>query len=269
MAKGGSFTVTALKIITIVMAVIGALYWYRIVFRVVGLFFTKRFPHTDVKHKYAIAIAARNEEAVIANLIESIKRQDYPAELLTIFVVADNCTDKTATIAREAGAVCYERFDSRHCTKGYALQYLFDCIEKDYGIESFEGYFIFDADNLLKKDYLSRMNDAFHSGEKVITSYRNTKNIDDNFIAALLATMGYSLNMTIVVFDRVRENLKYYSKKMTFGEIMNASINQTLTRSINTSLTTLITLSALYFFANLIGCFLIIIATVLSMISFF
>lgn len=45
---------------------------------------------------------------------------------------------------------------------------------------SFEGYFIFDADNLLKSDYISKMNDAFDSGEKIITSYRNTKNFDEN-----------------------------------------------------------------------------------------
>lgn len=71
--------------------------------------------------------------------------------------------------------------------------------------------------------------------------------IDALFVTALLTVIGFSVHDTIVVFDRVRENLKYYSKKMTFGEIMNGSINQTLTRSINTSLTTLITLFALYF----------------------
>ena len=74
--------------------------------------------------------------------------------------------------------------------------------------------------------------------------------IDALFITALLTVMGFSVHDTIVVFDRTRENLKYYSKKMTFGEIMNASVNQTLTRSINTSVTTLITLAALYFFGG-------------------
>lgn len=71
--------------------------------------------------------------------------------------------------------------------------------------------------------------------------------IDALFVTALLTVIGFSVHDTIVVFDRVRENLKYYSKKMSFGEIMNASINQTLARSINTSITTLITLLALYF----------------------
>ena len=74
--------------------------------------------------------------------------------------------------------------------------------------------------------------------------------IDALFVTALLTVIGFSVHDTIVVFDRVRENLKYYSKKMTFGEIMNASINQTLAISINTSLTTLLTLAALYFFGG-------------------
>ncbi|MBR2429965.1 protein translocase subunit SecF [bacterium] len=74
--------------------------------------------------------------------------------------------------------------------------------------------------------------------------------IDALFVTALLTVIGFSVHDTIVVFDRVRENLKYYSKKMTFGEIMNASINQTLARSINTSVTTLLTLTALYFFGG-------------------
>lgn len=74
--------------------------------------------------------------------------------------------------------------------------------------------------------------------------------IDSLFITAILTVLGYSVNNTIVVFDRVRENLKFYSKKATYNEIVNASVNQTLARSINTSLTTLLTLGALYFFGG-------------------
>lgn len=74
--------------------------------------------------------------------------------------------------------------------------------------------------------------------------------IDGLFITAILTVIGFSVHDTIVVFDRIRENLRYYSKKMSFGEIVDASVNQTLARSINTSLTTLITLFALYFFGG-------------------
>ncbi len=74
--------------------------------------------------------------------------------------------------------------------------------------------------------------------------------IDGLFVTAILTVIGFSVHDTIVVYDRIRENLRYYSKKMAFGEIVNVSVNQTLVRSINTSLTTLITLGALYFFGG-------------------
>lgn len=74
--------------------------------------------------------------------------------------------------------------------------------------------------------------------------------IDSLFVTAILTVIGFSVHDTIVVFDRIRENLRYYSKKMSFGEIVNVSVNQTLVRSINTSLTALITLLALYFFGG-------------------
>ena len=74
--------------------------------------------------------------------------------------------------------------------------------------------------------------------------------IDSLFVTAILTVLGFSVHDTIVVFDRIRENLKFYSKKATYDEIVNASVNQTLARSINTSLTTLITLGALYFFGG-------------------
>ncbi len=154
---------------------------------VLGMFFTRKFKSAKKKHKYAICIAARNEENVIGNLLDSINKQDYPKDLLQVFVVADNCDDRTAVIARDYGAICYERNDLEHRTKGYALQYLFECIEQDYGRDSFEGYFIFDADNLLKKNFVSKMNDAFDSGVKIITSYRNTKNFDENWISSTYA----------------------------------------------------------------------------------
>lgn len=74
--------------------------------------------------------------------------------------------------------------------------------------------------------------------------------IDALFITAVLTVLGFSVHDTIVVFDRVRENLKFSSKSMTYNDVVDASVNQTLARSINTSLTTLITLLALYIFGG-------------------
>lgn len=165
-------------------SVLSAMLIYRTAYIILGFLFTRHFAPAKKKHKYGVVIAARNEEAVLGNLLDSINKQDYPPELVKVFVVADNCTDTTAQIARQHGAVCYERFDNAHRTKGFALEFLFDRIEEDYGRQSFDGYFVFDADNLLKRDYISRMNDAFDSGEKIITSYRNTKNFDESWIAS-------------------------------------------------------------------------------------
>ena len=158
-------------------------YAYRSVYIVLGLFCVRRYAPAKKFHRYGIVVAARNEQRVLGYLLDSIRAQDYPPELITVFVVADNCTDRTALVAREHGAVCYERHDSEHCTKGYALEFLFDCIERDFGRASFDGYMIFDADNLLEKDFVSRMNDAFDAGERIVTSYRNTKNFDGGWIA--------------------------------------------------------------------------------------
>lgn len=160
---------------------------YKSIYIIIGLFTTRKFPAAKKQYRYAILVPARNEATVIGNLMESIKRQDYPDELITTFVVADNCTDNTAEIARQCGAVCYERFDDEHRTKGFALRFLLDKIEEDYGRDSFDGYFIFDADNLLKRDFVTRMNESFDAGEKIICSYRNTKNFDDNWISASYA----------------------------------------------------------------------------------
>lgn len=183
----GSFYPNIKNINTIIGNIISFLLAYRTIYVLLGIFFTRKFKPAKKQHKYGIVIAARNEEMVIGNLIDSIHKQDYPSDLVTIFVVADNCTDKTAEIAREKGCVCYERFDDEHKTKGFALQFLFDKIEEDYGRKSFEGYFVFDADNLLKEDYITKMNDAFDSGEKIITSYRHSKNFDENWIASTYA----------------------------------------------------------------------------------
>ena len=70
-------------------------------------------------------MAARNESSVIGEWIQTLKQQDYPSELLDVFVIADNCTDNTAEVARQAGAIVYERFNKVQVGKGYALDYLF------------------------------------------------------------------------------------------------------------------------------------------------
>ena len=138
-------------------------------------------------HRYAVLIAARNEESVISGLLDSLRAQTYDMSLVTVFVAADNCTDSTAAIARAHGAVVYERFNQLNVGKGYALDFLLQHIGADYPA-GFDGYFVFDADNILAPDYIERMNEMFSNGHEIITSYRNSKNFGGNWISA-----GYAL----------------------------------------------------------------------------
>ena len=135
-------------------------------------------------HRFAVMISARNERAVIGDLIRSIKAQNYPQELIDIFVIADNCTDDTAEVAREAGAMVFPRHNDKEVGKGYALDYGFKVIREQYADCGYEAFFVFDADNVLDVNYFREMNATFDAGAKASTSYRNSKNYDSNWISA-------------------------------------------------------------------------------------
>ena len=160
------------------------MFLYQFIYLLVGLFKKPMVFEAKKQHRYAILISAKNEENVIAHLIHSILNQEYPKELIQVFVVADNCSDQTADVSRGAGATVYERYDSQQLGKGYALQYLLRQIDKDYGLDTFEGYLVFDADNLLEKNYIQEINKVFDNGYRIITSYRNSKNYGSNWISA-------------------------------------------------------------------------------------
>ena len=144
--------------------------------------FKKDAPHREPSpHRIAVLIAARNEQSVIGNLIDSVKAQDYPTELVDVFVVADNCTDLTGSVAGAHGANVYFRNDQTQVGKGYALQYLLHCIEEDFA--PYDGYLVLDADNVLSPNYITEINKTFSDGYQIVTSYRNSKNYGDNWIS--------------------------------------------------------------------------------------
>lgn len=157
------------------------------VFFIAGVFSKKTFPKAEKQLRYGVVIAARNERLVIGNLIESVYKNKYPREKLQIFVIAHNCTDDTAEVARNAGATVFEYDNPNEKTKGFALKYLFQRIDETCGIGSFDGFFILDADNILSENYIEKMNDAFvaNDGQSVITSFRNSKNFGQNLMSAL------------------------------------------------------------------------------------
>lgn len=180
---------TAIRTInTIIALIFFVCYSYQFYYMAIAYFKGRRVGREYKLNNYAVLIAARNEETVISDLIASLNAQLYPRELITVFVVADNCTDGTAAAAREAGAVVFERTDTSRIGKGYALDFLLRNIASQYPEDTFDGYFVFDADNILEPDYIYEMNRTFSQGYNVVTGYRNSKNFGDNWISS-----GYSL----------------------------------------------------------------------------
>ena len=144
------------------------------------------------KHKFMAIIPAHNEEKVIGNLIESLKNQDYDKNLYDIYVIADNCTDDTALIAKEAGAIVYERFDESRKTKGYALNwFLKQKIEEN---ADYDAFFVFDADNIVDKNFIKVMNKKLCQGEEVVQGYKDIKNPTGSWVSAGYAFFYWTMH---------------------------------------------------------------------------
>ncbi|MCX7774285.1 MAG: glycosyltransferase family 2 protein, partial [Clostridia bacterium] len=131
--------------------------------------------------KFAVLVAAHNEEQVIRGILHSLKKLNYPKELYEIFVIADNCTDNTARISRELGAKVYERFDNVKRGKGYSLEWMF---KKLFDMEEeYDAVCILDADNLVSTNFLLEMNKQLCQGHEVVQGYLDSKNPLDTWIS--------------------------------------------------------------------------------------
>lgn len=170
------------------------IYWlYQLVVSLCSLVKLKDKPIIeDKQNRFMAIIPAHNEEKVVENLVASLKRQNYPKELYDIYVIADNCTDNTAKVAKEAGAIVYERFDEEHKTKGYALNwFLKQKIEEN---APYDAFCIFDADNIVDENFIKNMNKKLCQGEEVVQGYRDIKNPTDSWITAGYAIFYWTMN---------------------------------------------------------------------------
>ena len=174
----------------IIFLLVPLLYLTQNLFSFIGLFFKpKRFKETDKLNKYGFIICAHDEEEVLNNLIDSIKIQDYPKDLIEIFVICDNCVDGTKQIALDNGCHVIERNNLEKIGKCYALDYGIKEIINKYSELNIDSFFVFDADNLLDVNYTKKMNDAYNSNVEVCTSFRNSKNFARNSVSACSGMM--------------------------------------------------------------------------------
>ncbi len=169
-----------------------AIYFFCI--SLVGWIKRKEKPASDFppEKRFAMIVAAHNEEIVISELVDSLKNLKYPNDLYDIFVIADNCTDNTATIAKQHGAIVLERTNKIEKGKGFALEWAFDKIfkmEKQY-----DAFCIFDADNLVDSCFLAEMNKKMCEGYRVIQGYIDSKNPFDSWITASYSIAFWTSN---------------------------------------------------------------------------
>ncbi|HHJ13867.1 MAG TPA: glycosyltransferase [Gammaproteobacteria bacterium] len=136
--------------------------------------------------RFAVVIPAHNEEQLIEGLIRSIQAADYPADHVDIHVIADNCSDDTADIAREAGAICHERDMPDLPGKPYALDWLFQRLEHS----RYDAYTIIDADTVIDAGYLRAMDRSVREGRQAIQGYFGVMNPDENWLTRLSILPG-------------------------------------------------------------------------------
>ncbi len=141
------------------------------------------------KNKFSIVIAARNEEKVIGNIIDSLKKQNYDKDKYEINVIINNSDDHTYDVSKKHGANTIN-CDVPVKNKGEVLRYVF----KKFKDKKFDAYVIFDADNVVHPDFLKHMNDSLNNGYKVAQGFRDSKNYQDNWISGSYTLFFYIQN---------------------------------------------------------------------------
>ena len=167
---------------------------YTAYFFIVALFSLKKsrsYPRREAKTRFAVLIAARNEETVIGALVESLMAQNYPRELYDVIVIPNNCTDNTGLAAAGAGAAVLE-CTVPTSTKGEVLDFALGRIFQ-WG-KAYDAICVFDADNLVHPDFLLRMNDAWQAGARVAQGYRDSKNPTDTLISGCYSIYYWMVN---------------------------------------------------------------------------
>lgn len=178
---------------------------YQTIMSYIGL---KKFKPTEIKapaNRFAVLVAAHNEEEVIGQICENLQNLDYPKEMYDVYVICDNCSDGTATEVRKTGVTAMERNDPSQKGKGYGLEWMFARLweMEERGI-TYDAVVMFDADNLVSKDFLSIVNSKLLDGHEVVQGYLDSKNPDDTWVTKSYSFAYWSTNR---IYQLVREHL--------------------------------------------------------------
>ena len=159
---------------------------------------------SDSKKNLAVIICAHNEENVISDTLIELKKSDYPTDLYDIFVVADNCTDKTALISKEAGITVWERVNLLEKGKGYTLKWAF---QKLFSLpKNYDAFVIIDADNIVHKDFLKEIAISLEDGAMAVQGYIAAKNPYSSWVSVSYHITHLCLNK---LYQKARDNIDF------------------------------------------------------------
>jgi len=153
----------------VLLLIVGTLIGYQTFLGLIAFYVRQKTQFdTSYKRKFALVIPAYNEEKMIAKTIYSINGIIYPRSNYEVFVIADNCTDRTAKIAKDLGAIVLERHNNVQRGKGFALRWGFDKIFNEY--DRFDAIIVLDSDSLVSGNFMEVMNYYLENGSRVIQS---------------------------------------------------------------------------------------------------
>ncbi|EPZ48230.1 MULTISPECIES: glycosyltransferase family 2 protein [Alicyclobacillus] len=181
----------------------GAIGVYQIIMSVFGIWHRREKVIHGPKKRFAVVIPGHNEERVVGPLIDSLKAQEYPAELFDVHLIADNCTDHTADVGRLHGAIVHERTDKEKRGKGFAIEWILEKFQASH--KNYDAIVMFDADNLVDPSFLTIMNDKLCRGHKVIQGYLGVKNPFDSWVSVSMAISYWFSNR---MWQKARQNLR-------------------------------------------------------------
>ena len=204
-------------VLKLLLGVFGA--WFAAV-SVFSIFRLRKIPHSSPQTRFACLIAARNEQNVIIEIINSLRSQDYSDDMYDIFVIPNNCTDGTELRARAAGAHIINCPPDVRC-KGDALRTAMDELKG----RGYDAYCVFDADNEVDAGFLAAMNDAFCAGARVAKGAIKVKNPYDSAVSGCYG-MYFALFDTF--FSRPRMTLGLSSKLVGTGFAVRREVIEAL-----------------------------------------
>jgi len=179
--------------------------FYYFLFFTLGFKKPKIYPKGKNKYKYCVIIPARNESRVINNILNALKDQTYDKDKFDVYVIIESIDDPTYKIVQNYGYKVFIRKDLQNKnTKGYAIQELIDYLNNEHLKEQYDSYIIFDADNVMNKDYIDKLNDLKNAGFQIGFGYRNFTNANKNWVTACSAILFSLINQ---VFSKGRSIL--------------------------------------------------------------